>query len=57
MGNRVNRRGEDVPIFAAKQADKQAEAGDMEGQVVWLRVLSAVEELQRAQPRRDEPTH
>ncbi len=26
MGNRGNRRGEDVPIFAAKQADKQAEA-------------------------------
>ncbi len=53
----IKQHGEDAPIFAAMQADKQAEAGDMEGRRVWLRVIKAIEELQRTRPRRDEPTH
>ncbi len=53
----IDRHGEDAAIFAAKQADKLAEAGDREGQAVWLWVLSAIEELHRVRPRRDEPTH
>ena len=53
----IDQHGEDASGFAAKQADKQAEAGDMDGQAVWLRVLGAIEELQRLRPKRDEPTH
>ena len=53
----IDQHGEEASGFAVKQADKQAEAGDREGQAVWLRVLSAIEELQRTRPRRDEPTH
>ncbi len=44
-------------ICAAAQADKRAEAGDMAGRWAWLRVLKAVEELQRVRPKRDEPTY
>ncbi len=53
----INQHGEDAPIFAAMQADKLAEAGDREGRRVWLRVIRAIQELQRTRPRRDEPTH
>ncbi len=53
----IDQHGEDAPIFAAMQADKRAEAGDREGRRVWLKVIKAVEELQRTRPRRDEPTH
>ncbi len=53
----IDQHGEDAPIYAAMQADKRAEAGDLEGRRVWLRVLKAVEELERTRPRHDEPTH
>ncbi len=53
----IDQHGDDAPIFAAMQADKRAEAGDMEGRRVWLRVTRAIEELQRMRPRRDEPMH
>ncbi len=46
-----------VAIFTAMQADKRAKAGDMKARQVWLSILEAVEELQRTQPWRDEPTH
>ncbi len=39
------------------QADKRAAAGDMEGRRVWLRVIKAIEELQRIRPGRGESTH
>ncbi len=39
------------------QANKQLMAGDMEGRREWLRVIKAIQELQRTGPRRDEPTH
>ena len=53
----IDQHGEDAPIFAAMQADKRAEAGDMEGRRAWLRVIRAIQEFQRTRPRRDEPTH
>ena len=53
----IDQHGEDALIFVAMQADKRAEAGDTEGRAVWLRVIRAIEELQRTQPRRGEPTH
>ncbi len=53
----IGQHGEEASGFAVKQADKQAEAGDREGQAVWLRVLSAIEELHRVRPNRDEAMH
>ncbi len=41
----IKRHGEDAPIHAAMRADELMEAGDMEGQAVWLRIVKAVEEL------------
>ncbi len=53
----IDQHGEDAPIFAAMQADKLAEAGDREGRRVWLRVIRAIQELQRTRPRGDEAAH
>ncbi len=39
-----------VRIHAAKRADAMLEAGDLDGNAVWNRVLRAVEELQRVEP-------
>ena len=41
----VDQHGEDAPIFAAMQADKCLEAGDLDGKAVWIRVIRAIEEL------------
>ncbi len=53
----IDQHGEEASGFAVKQADKQAEGGDRVGLAVWMWVLSAIEELQRTRPRREEPTH
>ncbi len=53
----VKQYGEAADIEAAMRADECLAAGDMEEEVVWLRIWKAVEELQRRRPRRDEPTH
>ena len=41
----IDQHGEDAPIFAAMQADKCLAAGDLDGKVVWMRVIEAIEEL------------
>ena len=41
----INRHGDDAVIEAAMQADKMLEAGDVDGQAVWKRILTAVDEL------------
>ncbi len=43
----VKQHGKDAPIHAAMRADAMLEAGDLEGQVVWKRIVRAVEEIQR----------
>ncbi len=43
----VRRHGQDAPIHAAMRADAMLEAGDLEGQVVWKRIVRAVKEIQR----------
>ncbi len=53
----VKRHGKDAPIEAAMRADAMLEAGDLDGYAVWKRILRAVEELQRAEPGRDEKAH
>ena len=42
----IKQHGEDAPIHAAMRADELLDAGDMDGQAVWKRILAAVEELQ-----------
>ncbi len=53
----IKQYGEAADIEAAMRADECLAAGDMEEEVVWLRIGKAVEELQRTRPRRDEPAH
>ncbi len=51
----IDQHGEDAATHAAKRADALLEDGDMEGSRVWLNIVDAIKELQRTQPRRDEP--
>jgi len=39
----IKQHGEDAPIHAAMRADELLDAGDMDGQGVWKRILAAVE--------------
>jgi len=41
----IKQHGEDAPIHAAMRADKMLEAGDLDGQATWERILAAVNEL------------
>ncbi len=47
----VKQHGPDAPIHTAMRADAMLEAGDLDGYAVWKRILRAVEELQRVEPR------
>ncbi len=46
----VKRYDEAAPIHAAMRADALLEAGDLDGDAVWRRIIKAVEELQTAEP-------
>ncbi len=46
----IDQHGEDAARHAAMRADALLEGGDMEGKTVWLRILSAVKELQQREP-------
>ncbi len=41
----IEQHGEDAPIHAAMRADELMEAGDMEGRVVWVRIMKAIAKL------------
>ncbi len=43
----IREHGEDAAIEAAIWADAMLERGDLEGQVVWKRIVRAVGEIQR----------
>ncbi len=47
----VKRHGQDAPIHAAMRADELLDKGDLDGYAVWKRIVRAVEELQRVEPR------
>jgi hypothetical protein len=42
----IGEHGDQAAIEAAQRADARLEKGDMNGKMVWLRVLRAVRELQ-----------
>ncbi len=54
----IDQHGEDAPIYAAMQADKCLEAGDLDGEATWVRVIGAIAELLDQQPPgSDTPLH
>ncbi len=53
----IKQHGEDAPIHAAMKADAMLDKGDLDGYAVWERILRAVEELQRVEPRPGGPVH
>ncbi len=50
----VKHYGEDAALEAAQRADAMLEKGAIDGQRVWKRVLAAVKEIQREEPREGE---
>ncbi len=50
----VKHYGEDATLEAAQRADAMLEKGSLDGQRVWKRVLAAVKEIQRKEPREGE---
>ena len=44
----IDQRGEEAATFAGDRADQLLEDGDIDGALVWRRILAAIEELQRA---------
>jgi len=50
----IDQHGEDAPIFAAMQADKCLEAGDLDGKATWMWVIGAIKELLVQKPPDDE---
>ncbi len=51
---RIREHGEDAALEAAQCADAMLEKGSPDGQRVWKRVLAAVKEIQRQEPREGE---
>ena len=41
----IKQHDEEAPIHAAIRADELLDAGDLDGQTVWKRILAAIEEL------------
>jgi hypothetical protein len=46
----VKEHGEDAPIHAAMRADELLDQGDLDGKLVWLRILAAAKELLAEEP-------
>ena len=46
----IDQHGENAPIFAAMQADRCLEGGDLDGKAVWMGVIGAIKELLNQQP-------
>ncbi len=42
----IDQHGEDAPIWAAQKADEMLERGNLDGKLLWLKILQAVKELQ-----------
>jgi hypothetical protein len=42
----VRKHGADAELVAARRADEMLERGDRNGQLVWLRIMRAIVELQ-----------
>lgn len=49
----AKRHGVDAETAAAQRADELLAAGDVEGQLVWRRIVAAITELRRSQSAKD----
>ena len=47
----VKRHGQDAPVHAAMKADAMLDKGDLDGAAVWRRIVTAINEIQRVEPR------
>ncbi len=45
----IRQHGEDAELEAARLADKMLDRGDRDGQLVWMRIMRAIAELQAPQ--------
>jgi hypothetical protein len=45
----ILQHGADAKIHATMKADVMLEAGDLEGQAVWKRVIKAIEQIQKTE--------
>jgi hypothetical protein len=46
----IKQHGEDAAIVAAQRADELLAQGDIEGQIVFKRIVAAINELRRQKP-------
>ena len=53
----IDSHGDDAIGMASTQAEALIDNGDIAGAELWARILTAIEELQRPIPRRDESIH
>lgn len=49
----MKQHGPDAAIVAAQRADELLAAGDVEGQVVWKRIVRAINEWERTGPENE----
>ena len=53
----IDKHGDEASIHAAMKADDMLERGDMDGRGVWLRIMGAINDMQRETPRPGEHRH
>ena len=53
----IKQYGDAANIDAAMRADELMDAGDMDGEAVWLRIVKAIEELQSEERPGDGAVH
>ncbi len=53
----VKRYGDGAAIEAAVRADEFLDQGNLDGKRLWMRIMRAIEELQRQRPRDGEAVH
>lgn len=46
----VKRHGDNAWVVAAQRADESIASGDLDGQMIWKRIVAAIAELQRVKP-------
>ena len=53
----IKRYGDGAAIEAAMRADEFLDQGSLDGQRLWMRIMQAIEEMQRERPRDGEAVH
>ncbi len=53
----IDQHGDSAATEAAMRADEFLDQGNMDGKRVWMRIMQAIEELQRERPGDGEAVH